>query len=360
MRRVLHIVEYLYQGGIERLLEQLAAHTQKDTASLVFYTYQTPRLEGIAKEIQDTGVPLYCYDKPKGYDLKLVRHLIQIVKTHQIETIHTHDFGPMEYAVALKLRFPRLQLVHTHHSMHYFLRFKRYVTAFQFFSLFYDRIICVSDFVKNELRRTCPLAKTKLVTIPNGVNLSAFPPKAISLQNKPLRLVNVSRISPEKNLIHILKACKKLWDEGVSFEFHHAGSGDAATEKQLKDFIRENQLGSVVHLHGFQSDVRKILVKADIFISSSFTEGHPVAVLEAMAAGMLCLCSDIAAHRLISNDAVLFFSLDETSLPALLMKVAQTPEKFIPLGARAREEVTLHFSLERMIAAYSSIYARSN
>ncbi len=338
------------------MLEQIARHTPEEAASLFFFAYQAPKVVGMAKELEQSGVPLYCYDKPAGYDLNLLRELISLVRKNRIQTIHTHDFGPMEYAVALKIRFPRIQLVHTHHSLHYFLRFRRYIWAFRLFSLFYSRIICVSDHVREELSRHCPTARRKLLTINNGVNVSAFDPVETKLSPGPLRIVNVSRLSPEKNVVHTLLALKRLKGDGVEFEFHHAGSGDVVEEKKLQDFVEENGLSDRVHFHGFQTDVRKILELGDVFVTSSKTEGHPVAVLEAMASGKICLCSDIAPHRLLSKESILFFNLEDDSLATLLKSVSRDLGQYSPLRVKAREEVAQKFSLERMIGDYLQLY----
>lgn len=357
MKRVLHLVEYLYQGGIERLLEQVARHTPRETASLCFFAYQVPAKDaGIARELEASGVPLYTYDKRAGYDLKLLAELIRVVEFHGIEAIHTHDYGPMEYAVALKLRFPRLQLVHTHHSVHYFLRFKRYIALFQLYSQFYSKIICVSDYVREQLASHCPLSRRKLCTIYNGVDLEAFAaPEPLKVQS-PLRLVSVSRISPEKNLRHTLKALSRLRDAGIDFVFHHAGSGDPAEEKKIAKLIERHELKDKVHFHGFLADVRPLLAKGDIFISSSLTEGHPVAVLEAMAGGKLCLVSDIPAHRLLSNEALVFFPLRGNALFERLRAIARSPKDYIAVAEKARAEVSEKFSLARMLQAYAAVY----
>ncbi|MCB0416056.1 MAG: glycosyltransferase family 4 protein [Bdellovibrionaceae bacterium] len=359
MCRVLHLVEHLYQGGIERLLEQLAKHSPKERYSLYFYAYQTEKLQGIGQKLQGHGTPVFCYNKPKGYDFKLLRELVHTVRHNNIQVIHTHDFGPMEYAIALKARFPGLRLIHTHHTLHDFLRYPKYVFFFQFASLFYSQIVGVSDYVTEELKSHCPIARRKLRTIYNGLDFAAFEPSVGRAELRPgrLRLVNVSRISAEKNLIHLLRTCAALKAEGVDFELHHAGSGSAEEELRLKQFVENNGLGSQVFFHGFQEDVKGLLANGDIFVSPSFTEGHPVAVLEAMAAGLLCLCSDIPAHRLLSNDGILFFELNGEDLLNKLREISKQPATYAALPARAQHNVRSSFSMERMIQEYGALYA---
>ncbi len=354
--RVLHLVEHLYQGGIERLLEQLALHTPSESQSLSFFTYHTPKLAGIGAQLAEHGVPVHTYDKGKGYDFKLLAELIRLVKEQKLDVIHTHDFGPTEYAVALKVRFPKLKLVHTHHTLHDFLQKRRYVWFFRFAALFYTRIIGVSDYVTDTLRFLCPLSRRKIVTVSNGLDLEKFD-RPLSALTPKLRLVNVSRISPEKNLIHVLRTCLKLKRAKIPFELHHAGAGTPEQEAIVQAFVKEHSLENEVFFAGFQEDVRPILQKGDIFVSASKSEGHPVAVLEAMASGLLCVCSDIAPHRQVSKQGILFFSLDELSLYQQLRRIHLNPSAYRDVAAQAKRDVRERFSLEKMISGYGRVYA---
>lgn len=359
MNRVLHLVEHLYEGGIERLLEQLAKHTPRERHALYFFTYQTSELRGIGLKLREHGLPVYCYDKPKGYDFSLFKRLCRVIQENQIDVLHTHDFGPMEYALPLRVRFPRLKLIHTQHTLHDFLPHRKYRYFFQVASLAYAKIIGVSPYVTEQLATYCGFSRSKLRTIFNGLNVEAFSQPRLSTteHGQTLRLVNVSRISEEKNLLHLLRACQRLKASNISFTLHHAGSGSPEAESTVRNFIRANALEGVVHLHGFQENVPEILGLGDIFVSASTTEGHPVAVLEAMASGLLCLCSDIPAHRLLSDDGLLFFSLDDDSLFHRLREIHEHPTRYEKVAATGKATVTNRFSLDTMIRSYGGAYA---
>jgi len=353
----LHLVEYLAQGGIERLLEQIARYTPASRTKLIFFSYETQTVEGIGKELVELGVPVFTYKKRGGYDPGLLLKLIRLVQEQKITVVHTHDFGPMEYAVALKLRFPRLRLIHTHHTLVHFLNNRKYLFFFQVGSHFYFRVIAVSEHVKHQIVKHCPLAARNIVVIPNGVALDQFH-TGRSKDDGRLKLVNISRLSPEKNLAYVLRTCVRLKEANIPFELHHAGSGSKELEAQTRAFIAEHGLTDFVHLYGFQTDVRKILSKGNIFVSSSITEGHPVAVLEAMASGKACMISDIPPHRTIAPGAVKLFSIqDETALFRLLAEAALDSEPVKALSREGRKQVRLRYGIDRMIESYCELYA---
>jgi glycosyltransferase involved in cell wall biosynthesis len=357
-KNVLHLVEYLYLGGIERLLEQLSTNI-KDKASLYFFTYETETLGGIGKQIQENGYPVFNYKKKEGRDWKLLSRLFDVIKDNDIEVIHTHDFGPMEYAVLLKLRFPSLKLIHTQHTIVHFVRSWKYTLFFQVASYFYTRIIAVSCHVRDILLEQCPLMnRFDLVIIYNGVDTRLYSPSQTSYSRATLNLVSISRISPEKNFNYLLNTCRLLKLDDIPFVFHHAGTSKVLQDLEvIKEYIKKNRLDDDIVLHGFIENAKVILDLGDIFISSSKTEGHPVALLEAMACEKLCFCSDIPAHREIDNESIYFFDLkDERSLLKLLTEYFKSIPDTTLRRKKSRQVVIDKFSIEKMVDAYVDLY----
>ena len=359
-QNVLHLVEYLYLGGIERLLEQLAVNAQ-DKTNNHFFSYETSELGGIGKQIQESGFPVYTYKKSAGRDWTLVKTLIKTIKENKIDVLHTHDFGPTEYAVILKLRFPSLKLVHTQHTVINFIRHKKYTRFFQAASYFYSDIIAVSQFVADTIHEHCPLMKKNtLKVIANGVDTEIFSPLDNTQLTGALRLVSVARISHEKNIMYLLKTCKFLKESNIPFEFHHAGSAKTQEQIQvLQDFINDHGLSENVTLHGFTNNALSVLKRGSIFVSASHTEGHPVAVLEAMSCKMLCFCSDILAHRELGADIVVLFDKENERALFEMLKVQYLKNGNEETSARlikGREKVESLFSIQKMVENYVSLY----
>jgi glycosyltransferase involved in cell wall biosynthesis len=359
-KNVLHLVEYLYLGGIERLLEQLAVNTNEN-ANIHFFTYETEELKGIGKQIEESGFPVYTFKKSAGRDWNLIKLLIKVIKEQKVDVLHTHDFGPVEYAVILKMRFPYLKLIHTQHTIVNFIRHPKYTRFFQLASYFYKNIIAVSQFVADIFLEHCPLMKKRaLVMIANGVDTNLFNKIPVKESGNVLKLVSISRISGEKNLTYLLRTCKFLKEANISFEFHHAGTSKLPElTKELHRYVEENNLSENVFFHGFTNDVPSILEKGDIFISASHTEGHPVSVLEAMASKRLCLCSDIKAHRELGDNVVVLFdkeqekALFEKLLQLLVMRESFEVSNRLEIGSKKVEN---KFSIQMMVENYAGLY----
>lgn len=359
--RVLHLVEYLYLGGIERLLEQLCTHTDQKQTQLVFLSYETNELAGIGLEISRKGHKVYTTKKKSGRDWGLVSYIQQIIQKEKINTIHTHDFGPMEYALMTKFLSPKIKLVHTQHTLHHFITNKKYTFFFQFSSYFYHSLICVSEHVKKTINESCPFTKrSALKVIYNGVDTEKYKPtQTDETTDDKLRLVSISRLSQEKNFEYLLNTCLILKNRNISFTLHHAGtSDDKSTIEEIREFIKKNSLCNSVILHGYVEQTQNILSLGEYFISASHTEGHPVAVLEAMSAEKICLISDIAPHREICQQSLVFFNKENPhELADILSQLTFEKKQNLNNNKRSSREVVLRdFSIHKMVNEYETLY----
>lgn len=359
------MVEYLYLGGIERLLQQLSDQTGEST-ELSFLSYETDQLSGIGLEMHQKGKHVITTKKMPGRDWRLVRRIQKVIKEQNIDVIHTHDFGPMEYAVIAKILNPKVRLVHTQHTLHHFISNRKYTFFFQIASYFYHTIAAVSQHVEETLLSHCPkMKKTALRTIPNGVNTQTYAPTNTKSTEpeKRLKFVSVSRISPEKNFDYLLATCLMLKQKGIDFTLHHAGTTENKQElDRILKFIQENELENNIFLHGFVSDTNEILKLGDIFLSASHTEGHPVAVLEAMSAGKICLVSDIKPHHELNEEALIFFDKNVPQslcdlLQANLENLKTNDSEIERKKQIARTTVLEKFSLQQMVKNYVELYA---
>lgn len=140
----------------------------------------------------------------------------------------------------------------------------------------------------------------KIVMIPVRVDLNIFPPKENYELHQPLRIVNVGRLSANKNQIQLVK---HLQNSKIPVEIILVGSGDQEADLKalistLPSHIELNLKGQVTHL-----ELCEILKQSDIFIHYALSEGTPRAIIEAMAVGLPVIVTsagfmkDILKHR---------------------------------------------------------------
>ena len=120
--------------------------------------------------------------------------------------------------------------------------------------------------------------------------------------NGTFRMVTVGNLKPAKNYNYLVNAFKKL-PKGIHLDIY----GDGPLRKELQAAIDEHKLN--IRLCGLKKNVHEVLRNYDLFVMSSIFEGHPVALLEAMASGMPAIVSDIPVLREATMNQGIYFDL---------------------------------------------------
>lgn len=141
-------------------------------------------------------------------------------------------------------------------------------------------------------------------TIHNGVPCRDFQPKfddrtttraVLGIGSNEFLLVCTARLSREKGIDVLISAMESIARKYPACKC--VVIGDGPLRDQLKEEVRSRGLDSHVWLLGFQDDVRPYLAAADAFVLTSFIEGLPYSVLEAMASRLPCVVTDVGGNR---------------------------------------------------------------
>jgi glycosyltransferase involved in cell wall biosynthesis len=204
------------------------------------------------------------------------------------------------------------------------------------------------------LRRECVPAR-KIAVVPNGLDVSAF--RARTARPKPRTVVVVANLRPEKRHDVLIDAAPHILHRFPDAQFHIIGDGPERA--RLESLAAARGLSRAIVFFGHQPDVARRLDEADIFVLPSRSEGFPNAVLEAMAAGLPVVASDIAALReLIEHERTGL--LIPSGVPRVL---ADTVCRLMgdaifagQLGEQAASDVRARYSFDRMVGAFESLY----
>jgi glycosyltransferase involved in cell wall biosynthesis len=216
--------------------------------------------------------------------------------------------------------------------------------------------ICVSEreLAAGVEARTCDDGQ-RTVVIPNAVDVSVAPQSQHD-RATPL-IVSVGRLKAPKDFITLIRALSAL----PSRSFEAAIVGEGPDRRELEQEIDRLGLAERVQLAGERSDVPKLLARADIFVLSSASEGLPVSVLEAMAAGLPVVASRVGGVPEVVLDGrtgVLVRPSDPDVLAAALERLVVQPALRRRLGAAGRSRAEECFDLEPFRRAHVELYSR--
>ena len=215
--------------------------------------------------------------------------------------------------------------------------------------------ICVSELERASglAARTCRADRT--VVIPNAVDVRGTPRARLDA-SRP-RLIAVGRLRPPKDFGTLLRALASLPADG----FDAAIVGDGPERPALERELGELGLRERVSLEGERRDVPSLLAGSDVFVLSSRSEGLPVSVLEAMAAGLPVVASavgGVAELVLDGETGLLVPPADQAALAAALWRLVADAGLRRRLGAAGRARAETLFDLDAFRRAHVELYSR--
>jgi glycosyltransferase involved in cell wall biosynthesis len=207
------------------------------------------------------------------------------------------------------------------------------------------RMFAVSASVRDSYARALHLSPSRIEIAPNMIDPDAFdpdrqPPRAelrerYGMAPDEVAVIAVGRLIPSKRQEDAIRAVAEVARQRP-VRLYLAGTG--ADEPQLRALAAAEEC-PVVFL-GDRDDIPQLLHASDLFVFPTLFEGMPMALLEAMAMGKACLCSDLVEIRQLGGEAVVYFPpRDLAGLVAALRALVGDPARRAQLGEVARAAV---------------------
>ncbi len=363
MLSIAHVLSSFGVGGQERVALDLAAGQVRRGHRVTAISLAPPPDGPLAASFRDAGVSIVTIPKGPGLDPTLTPRLAWALRGREVDVVHTHNPLPLIYG-APAARLSGAVAIHTKHGMnpgsraHMLLR-RAAARLVAFF-------VAVSDVTAAQARKQKDCDPGRLVVIPNGIRLERFRPDAadraamrgaLGIAADAWVVGTVGRIDEVKNQPMLVRAMAPLLGDKAYLVIVGDGPAQAALDAAIAALPQPGR----VHLLGRRMDVDKILPGLDVFALSSVSEGLPLVVPEAMAAGLPVVSTAVGGIPGVVEDGVtgLLCAVDEGSLRERLATLAADEELARAMGARARETALSRYSAERMLDDYLALYQRA-
>ncbi|MDQ7849471.1 MAG: glycosyltransferase family 4 protein [Armatimonadota bacterium] len=214
-------------------------------------------------------------------------------------------------------------------------------------------IICVSEYDRALAARLAVADLSRMRVIYNGVDPSSFdrlPRK--SPHNGRLLIVMVGRLRAPKDPFTLVEAVRLV----PGAELVIVGGGPM--RRRVEALARRKGLGERVRVLGFREDVTRLLADADVFALPTYWEGMPLAVIEAMMAGLPVIASRVGGIPEAVQDGVtgLLVPPRRADLLAQALETLRDPELRSRMGEEARRVARERFTVSRMTQETLAVY----
>lgn len=352
--KVLYLINFAGKGGTERYVEKLMG--RQSQCGLCF------NLHGpLAEKAAQRGIPLHQLKMSHPLDLRAAKALAQICKQHSYDVIHAQY--PRENCIAILSRLfgCRARVVFTAHLN---LRQPWYWRILnRIFTPKNHRVITVfSGGV--QLLRLNGVHPSKIQVIFNGIDASSLPPRNRQVLEEfgirdELVITTLTRFSPEKGTEFLCDAICALGRQ-TDLPFRVLMVGDGELLPAVRDKIRLLGLEDVILLPGFRSDTSRLLAASDIYVNSSQSEAMSFAILEAMAAGLPVVATDVGGNRDLicagKPSGILAPWGDAAAFAGALHRLLESEPLRRQYGAAARRKAEGDFDQNRLLDAVIQTY----
>lgn len=367
---VMQLISSLEVGGAEKLLlDLLAACRDDDQVNFTVVIMNQAVNPDMRQRLERMGLNVYYLERPEGhFHLKYLWELMQIVRRHRVQVIHAHNSGSKLWAMLCKLLRPSLKLVFTIHD-----------TVPASFSLpqrllhrtLIDQHIAISQSVDQLCERQ---GFYKRQQIYNGIDLKPFEnpdrePLTQRLQKqsfemRPLHIIQVGRMHyPKKGQDLLIQAVARCKEQGLKVKATLMGGVYAYNQQsfdELRQMVGQLKLESEIEFLVNRTDVPEVLKQADLFVLPSRYEGLGLVVLEAMAAGVPVIASNIDGPAELvrhGENGLLFESNQLDSLCEQIQRIYQGPELAKRFSENALDFVK-KFDIHHMKSRYFDLYGK--
>lgn len=350
--KIMHVVLSLECGGLEKMAIDLASGLDigKYTSSICCIN----TLGELAESAIQRGIQVFCLEKKSGFDVLAIFKLAKLLKKEKISIVHSHNPGAMIYAaVAAKIAGVPV-IINTRHGRERKV-VNRYLWAMN------DAIVSISYDAQQRLLECNHIDAGKTRVIHNGIEVAEHNGKQTRIEDvahDDVVIGTVGRLAPEKDYVTLLDAFALIADKIANAKLLFVGDG--ALRNELEQHCLRNRIADKVIFLGFRNDVRDLLKSMDMFVLPSLTEGISLGLLEAMAAGLPVVATDVGGNPEVIKNGVNGFLVPSKNPNALAERIAavlSNRDLSLSMGDGGRKTFEAKFTLARMLKEYENLYA---
>jgi len=359
---VLHVSIGLSTGGLERVITILTTRMDKE-----FFSVGSLCLRYVGEfgeYLQKNGYSVDTFPQnPNHFDIRDPWRLSRYLKKRNVDVVHAHS-GAFFMSVAAARLAGIPAVFYTDHGRPQVEGTKRMIEE-AVTARFVDRVIAVSEELKQHLITKTHFPAGKIEVIVNGIDTDVFRPRP-----KPQKLLaefrlpenarivgSTGRFSREKGYHILIDSFRRVIDKIPDAYLLLVGDGP-----QRDDLERQSETARCknrIIFTGVRSDIPELLNMFDIFVLPSIYEGTSMSLLEAMASGKPPVATRVGGNLSIishQESGLLVPSENPEALAEAIVELLSDEGKRAAFGKASEKKIRADYSQENMVRKYSELY----
>ncbi|MDP3732604.1 MAG: glycosyltransferase family 4 protein, partial [Candidatus Omnitrophota bacterium] len=357
---ILYITNHLNIGGISSYVLTLASGIKKRGHNVYIASSGgelLPRF--IAEGIVYIPIPIKTKSEV-SYKVIISKFKLQkFIREKNIEVIHanTRVTQVLSFLIRSSCAVPYISTCHGFFKKRLFRNI---------FPCWGNKVIAISEPVKEHLIRDFKVKEEDIIVIHNGIDVDRF--REQRAENREQRKRNlglndgpvigiIARLSEEKGHAYLIKAMQEVINKIPKAQLLMVGEG--RMKEELVNLTKAEGLEKSVFFIPSVLDTQEVLSVIDLFVLPSLKEGLGLALMEAMACGLAVVGSDVGGIKSLIQDrynGLLARPADSRELSSAILELLQNSDKAKYLGNNARIFINQHFSKEQMVLETEKVY----
>lgn len=361
-KKILHLISGLEIGGSETQLLRILPALQK------YHTNEVCCVRGhgpIGKQLEEKGVPVHYLDFKGFSDISVIKRFYTIVQRFSPDILVTYLIHADLYGRIFGKIFGIKKIVSSKRGA--LLQWEWLSNIDRLTKFMVSHYLVQTKSAQKEWMGRLNLPSSKFSIIPNGMETATFKLSIEKRKEKELLHIKpssfvitcVARLRRGKGHEVLLESFESLYKNNKNISLLLVGDGER--EHELKNQIENYASKNDIYFLGNRSDVPLILALSDLFILPTEGEGMSNAIMEAMAAGLPIITTDIPENKdlIKENQTGIFFPVANSKVllekTTLLLENARLREQ---LGRNAQKEAQENYDVGKIALKFSELYEK--
>lgn len=361
--RVVELIPSLSVGGAERVAALLAGRLRQRGQEVRLISLGPATGSFIEERLRREGVELRFLDKGPGLSPRVLPALARELRAFRPDLAHTH-LHALKYLLAAWAPRPPRRVLHTLHNLaeHEAVAHDRAVTRLALRAGV--RLVAIGEAVQASVRRL--YGQPAAFVIQNGIPVADFAVDearrraaraAVGARDEELNLLFAGRFNEQKDPLSLIEALARPALRDRPWRLRMAGDGEL--RPAVEAAVRARGLQGRVELLGVRGDLPALMAASDALVLPSRYEGNPLVVLEALAAGLAVVATEVGCLPELVPTAC--GRLVPPGRPdALAQALADLdPQRARQLGRAGADRAAERYDLDIMAQAYERAFRLS-